>query len=84
MNLEQIEPHSTEVEVIIECDACGDQRRLTFEPDEDVLKEMTKDHQFMCTGDFGFYEVESKEETELYTKQQIESVLDSLTEGESQ
>lgn len=83
MSLEDVEPHSTEIEVIIECDACGDQRTLTFEPTEDDLKEMTKDHQFMCTGDFGFYEVESKEETELYSRKQLEQVSDEA-EGDTQ
>jgi hypothetical protein len=66
-----------------ECDACGDQRTLRFEPDEEDLKDMTKDHRFMCTGDFGFYEVESEEETELYTRKQVEQVLDDK-DGDSE
>ena len=76
MNLENLEPRRTITTVIIECDACGHQRNLSFKPNEEQLKDMTKDHKFMCTGDFGIYKVESKKETELYTRKQVEQVLD--------
>ena len=76
MSLEDLEPRRTIKTVIIECSACGHQRTLSFKPYEEALRDMTKDHRFMCTGDFGIYKVESEEETELYTRKQVEQVLD--------